>query len=103
MHFLRRGVATTHRGNILKNDEAEDFYEPQALSGIRGLLAVMPDRGYEDGSTSPDGNAGGGDDDDDDDDDTGWRCYPGVEVGSEMCLSTFRCLSHQNPQPANGV
>lgn len=100
MHFLRRGVATTHRGNILKNDEAEDFYEPQALSGIRGLLAVMPDRGYEDGSTSPDGNAGG---DDDDDDDTGWRCYPGVEVGSEMCLSTFRCLSHQNPQPANGV
>ncbi|KAJ5604069.1 hypothetical protein N7537_007025 [Penicillium hordei] len=64
--IMRWGVATTHRGNIPKNDETEDFYEPQALSRIRGLLAVVPDRGDEDGSTSPDGNAGG------DDDDTGW-------------------------------
>lgn len=45
MRFLRWGVATTHRGNIPKNDKAENFYEPQALSGIRGLLAVVPDPG----------------------------------------------------------
>ncbi|KAJ5418238.1 uncharacterized protein N7487_001788 [Penicillium crustosum] len=66
--FSEVGVATSHRRNILENDEAEGFHEPQALLGIRGLLAVMSDRGYEDGSISTDGNAGG-----DDDDDTGWR------------------------------
>lgn len=40
--FSEVGVAITYRGNIPENDEAEDFYKPQALSGIRGLLGVIP-------------------------------------------------------------